>query len=55
MMTRCPINKENNIRCGCNKRSCQSCLAACAVCDVAGHDPDNVNVSNAARASPQWS
>jgi len=27
----------------------------CAVCDVAGHEPDNVDVAIVARASPQWS
>jgi len=55
MMTRCPINKEKNIRCGCHERSFRSFSGACAVCDVAGHDPDSVNISIAVRASSQWS
>jgi len=55
MMTRCPINKAQNIRCGCNDESCTSCSAVCTVCDVAGHQPDNVDVAIVPRASPQWS
>ena len=54
-MTRCPINKAQNIRCGCNDESCMSCSAVCTVCAVAGHEPDNVDVAIVARASPQWS
>jgi len=54
-MTRCPINKAQNIRCGCKDESCTSCSAVCTVCDVAGHEPDNVDVAIVARASPQWS
>jgi len=55
MLTRCPINKAQNIRCGCNDESCTSCSAVCTVCDVAGHEPDNVDVAIVPRASPQWS
>jgi len=54
-MTRCPINKAQNIRCGCNDESCTSFSAVCTVCDVAGHERDNVDVAIVARASPQWS
>jgi len=55
MMTRCPINKAQSIRCGCNDESCTSCSAVCTVCDVAKHEPDNVDAAIVARASPQWS
>jgi len=54
-MTSCPINMAQNIRCGCNDESCTSCSAVCTLCDVAGHEPDSVDVAIVARASPQWS
>jgi len=54
-MTSCPINKAQNIRCGCNDVFCTSCSAVCTVCDVAGNEPDSVDVAIVARASPQWS
>jgi len=54
-MTSCPINKAQNIRCGCNDESSTSCSAVCTFCDVAGHETDSVDVAIVARASPQWS
>jgi len=54
-MTRSLINKAQNIGCGCNDESCTFWSAVCTVCDVAGHEPDNIEVAIVAGSLPQWS
>jgi len=54
-ITRCPVNQASNIPCGCKKRSCGPCAALCEVCDVAGHQPDNLEEFVVGRAVPRWS
>ena len=54
-ITRCPVNQASNIPCGCKKRSCGPCAALCEVCDVAGHQPDNLEEEVVDRSVPRWS
>lgn len=52
---RCPIKADDNVRCGCKDRTCGKCAALCAVCDKAGHKPDNVEEVITGRCAPRWS
>jgi len=55
MINRCFVNTAGNIPCGCKKWSCGPCAALCEVCDVAGHQPDNLDELVVGRAVPRWS
>jgi len=55
MINRCPVNTAGNIPFGCKKRSCGPCAALCEVCDVTGHQPDNIDELVVGRAVPRWS
>ena len=54
-VTHCPINVDDNVRCGCKKATCGPCSAACAVCSIIGHQPDNLEALIVGRAAPRWS
>ena len=43
MAPRCPIKYRSNFKCGCKKRSCGRCSAACDVCEEVRHETDNVD------------
>jgi len=55
MAPRCPIKYRSNVKCGCKKRSCGRCSAACDVCKEVGHEQDNVDVLIQGGAAPRWS
>jgi len=54
MTSRCAINEDISIRCGCKKRSCGPCAAVCDICDVASHQPDTLEETIVGRAVPRW-
>ena len=43
------------MRCRCSDPSCGPCSASCAVCNVVGHQPDNLEALIVGRAGPRWS
>jgi len=54
-VTQSPLNVEGNVRCRCSDLSCGPCSASCAVCNVVGHRPDNLEALIVGRAGPRWS
>ena len=54
-VTHCPINVDDNVRCGCKKPTCGPFSAACAVCSIIGHKPDTLEALIVGRAAPRWS
>jgi len=51
-VTHCPLNVEGNVRCRCSDHACGPCSASCAVCNVVGHQPDNLKALIVGRAGP---
>jgi len=48
-------NVDEIVRFGCKKPTCGPCSAACAVCNIGGHQPDTLEALIVGRAAPRWS